>query len=142
MEFPAHRFTDAALDASLQFIEELLRGARDAGEMTFQVTDLSRVHKLPPESQRKCATAWVKRTWALHEAASLGGVAVTPSAIIRGLVTLVNWWHESRRPTSFVATRQEAFAMAIKAFDEGQVRLRPDLRARLVAGVAPAASAP
>jgi RecJ-like exonuclease len=132
MEFPERKLSDDALRGGLQAIEDLLDEARKAREKTYQVTDLTRMHELAPASQRKYAGEWMKRTHALQRTASIGGANVTPSTIVRGLVTAINWIQPAPTPTIFVATRKEAFALAAKAFDDASVRLRPEVRLRLV----------
>ena len=43
--------------------------------------------QLAPASQRKCVADWMARTLMLQKTVSLGGANVTPSTILRGLIT-------------------------------------------------------
>jgi hypothetical protein len=131
MEFPERRIADTALHSALRFLEDLMGDAEKASEKTFQITDLTRMHELAGASQRKYASEWLRRTRALQCAASFGGANVTPSTILRGLITAINWVQSASTPTVFVATRKEAIAAAIEMFDHENAPLRPDLLARL-----------
>jgi hypothetical protein len=133
MDYPEARIPDASLHEALKFHEHLMSEARRAGERVFHVTDLSRMLELAPASQRKYAGEWMGHTLALQRTASLGGANVSPSAIVRGLVTAINWFHQAPNPTVWVATRREAYAIALKAFERAGTRLRPDLHAWLTA---------
>ena len=131
MDFPEHRVSDGSLEGALRHIEDLLIDAKRSHEMTYQITDISRMHELAPASQRKYAREWMKRTLSLQREASLGGANVTPSAILRGLITAVNWFQEPTTPTVFVATRKEALATAMMAFDDAHIRMPSEVRVRV-----------
>jgi hypothetical protein len=53
LEFPERRFPDATFRDAMQFIEELMKDARNAGGKTYQITDLTRMREFAPASQRR-----------------------------------------------------------------------------------------
>jgi hypothetical protein len=128
MEFPEHRFADAEIHAALEAIEQLMRECREQREKCAQVTDLTRVQQLPPASQRKYSGDWLKRNNDLILAASVGGATVTPSAILRGLVTAVHWFHKPETSNEFFATRAEALRYVIQRLEQGRVSLPARVR--------------
>ena len=130
-ELPERRFGDGEFADALDYIERLLREGQLYGEKSFQVTDLTRMQEIAPASQRKFVAEWTKRTVDLQKAASVGAANITPSPILRGLVTAVHWFQPPPNPTTFVATRKEAWAVALKALDAAKAPLSPALRARL-----------
>jgi hypothetical protein len=69
------------------------------------------------------------RTLPLQKAASLGGATVTRATMLRALINALHFIAPPGMPSIFVATRGEAFAEAIKAFDRSLKPLPPDLRA-------------
>jgi hypothetical protein len=97
-------------------------------EKCVQVTDVSAMTTLPAASQRKITGEWIKRTIHLQREVSLGGANVTPSAIIRGMITAIHWFHKPETPVVFVATRDEAMLRAIQWFEEAKVPLPVHLR--------------
>jgi hypothetical protein len=129
MEFPERVVSDSALESCLLHIEKLLSAAKEGGEKTYTITDLSRMYQIAPASQRKYVADWVSRTLLLQKAASIGGANVTPSTILRGIITAINWISPPPFPSVFVATRREAFAEAIKAFDAAHAPLPAAVRA-------------
>jgi hypothetical protein len=126
-EFPEERVSDAALHALFRHIEELMREAEATGEKLFIITDLTRMHHVAPASQRKYAGEWIQRTAMLARTASVGGAQVTPSSILRGLVTAIFWLKPPPTPAIFVATRGEAIARGIEMLLAANVRLSPRL---------------
>jgi hypothetical protein len=140
MEFPENRFPDSDFHASLAYIEQLMTECRSKGQKCAQVTDLTRMQQIAPASQRKYAGDWAQRNSALIVAASVGGATVTPSAILRGLVTAVHWFHKPPTPTEFLATRAEGLRFAIERLEEAHVTLPPrvrELRDKLAAQLPP-----
>jgi hypothetical protein len=131
MEFPEKVVPDSALHSCLAYFEQLLKRAKGAGEKTYTITDLSRMYHLAPASQRKYVAEWMASTLPLQRIASLGGANITPSTILRGLITAIYWVSPPPMPSVFVATRREAYAEAVKAFDAAGVPLRSELRAAL-----------
>jgi hypothetical protein len=131
IEFPETRVPDSALHDSLFHLEDLLKQARERKERTYTVTDLTRMHQFPPESQRKYAAEWMKRTLSLQKEASLGGATVTRVSMLRAFINAVYWIAPPGMPSVFVATRQEAFAEALNAFHAARVPLGAELRATL-----------
>jgi hypothetical protein len=136
MEFPERRFADASLHRGLDCLEAMMVESKHAAEKIFIITDLTRMNELASASQRKHSGEWMGRTLSLQREATLGGANVSPSAIVRGLVTAINWFQKAPMPTVWVATRREAFVVAIKAFEQAGTRLRPDLHAWLAEAAA------
>jgi hypothetical protein len=73
----------------------------------------------------------MRRTVPLQRAASLGGANVTPSTVLRGLITAINWFQPPPMPTLYVATRREALAAAIDALNAAGTHIPHTLRDRL-----------
>jgi hypothetical protein len=133
MDFDAGIVPDPALNDSLAYLEQLYTEARRDGARTFTITDLSRTHQLALANQRKVVSEWMTRTLQLQKAVCLGGAIVTPSTILRGLVTAIYWLVPPPVPSTFVATRREAYSASIKAFDAAGVLLSPALHEALKA---------
>jgi hypothetical protein len=123
MEIPEHRVSDADLEGALAYFEQVMLECRKTRERFSLVTDLGRLHHLPPASQRKIAGEWLQRTAEVQKATSVGGANVTPSAIIRGIVTAIYWFQTPVVPTMFFATRNEATLQAIRWLEEAGVPL-------------------
>jgi hypothetical protein len=117
MEFPEERVPDAALRALLDHLESVEREAVKAREKGFFITDLSRVREIAPASQRKYVGEWMARTWLLQKGAGVGGANVTPSAILRGVITAIFWIKPSPTPSLFVATRSEAIFRGVEMLE-------------------------
>jgi hypothetical protein len=113
MEFPEQRVPDAALHALLDHLEAVEREAVKAREKGFFITDLTRMREIAPASQRKFVGEWLARTSLLQKAAGVGGANVTPSPLLRGVITAIFWIKPSPTPTIFVATRNEAIFRGI-----------------------------
>jgi hypothetical protein len=128
MVMPEHHFSDQDVQAALVHLEQVMIECRNDREKCVQVTDASRMHALPPASQRKITGEWIKKTVDLQKAVSLGGVNVTPSAIIRGIITAIHWFHKPETPVAFVATRNEAMLQAMVWLEQARVVLPPRLR--------------
>jgi RecJ-like exonuclease len=127
MDFPERRIADSSLHQAFGLFEELLASAQRAAERVYVITDLTRMTELAPASQRKYASDWLERTMALQRAVTLGVANVTPSVIVRGLVTALSWFKDAPVPTVWVATRREAYGAAASAFERAGTRLRPEL---------------
>jgi hypothetical protein len=131
IDFPEPRVPDSALRDCLFYLEDLLKGAMERGEKAYTITDISRMNEFPPVSQRKYAADWTSRTFPLQKAASLGGATVARGTMLRAFINAVHWIAPPAMPAVFVATRREAFAAAIDAFQAGHVHLGADVRAAL-----------
>ncbi len=129
LEFPEGRIADVELRDALGYIGELLRECVSRRERCAQVTDLTRIKQLPSASQRRIAGDWVKETMALQKVASVGGTNVTPSAILRGLITAIQWIQIPPTPVEYFATRNEAMLQAITWLAEAGMLLPPGLHA-------------
>ena len=125
IEFPEERVSDAALHAMFRHLEELLREAEKAEEKIFTITDLTRMHHIAPASQRRYAGEWIQHTAMLARTASVGGAQVTPSGILRGLVTAVFWVKPPPTPSVSTATREEAIERGIELLLAANVRVPP-----------------
>ena len=127
LEYP-EAFADTDAEASLVFIAQVMTEGLSAGERCAQITDLTRIQGMPPASQRKIAGEWVRRNAGLIQSASVGGAAVSRSAILRGVVTAVHWFHRPPTPTEFFATRPEAVRFVIGLLEKGGIHAGPRLR--------------
>jgi hypothetical protein len=128
MVMPVHRSTDSDVMSAVMHLEQIMLECKKDKEKCVQVTDASAMTTLPTASQRKITGEWLKRTVPLQREVSLGGANVTPSAIIRGIITAIHWFHKPETPVVFVATRDEAMLQAIRWLEEGRVLLSPRLR--------------
>jgi hypothetical protein len=136
MEFPESRVSESDFHQALAYIEHLMREAVAKGEKSYQVTDITRVQELATATQRKYAAEFVKRNSTLSQQASLGTASVTPSSILRGIMTAIFWISPPPTPAVFFATRNEAYLHAIGVLERGGARLPQrlvDLRGRLQA---------
>jgi hypothetical protein len=127
LEFPEKRIADADFHDALTYIETLMRECQRAGQRSFQVTDLTRIREIPPASQRRYAGEWVKDMDALIRVASVGGADVTPSSILRGLITAIHWIQRPPTPTAVFATRPEAYLHAIGQIERALGAVPPNL---------------
>jgi hypothetical protein len=136
MEFPEKRVEDADLHQALSYIEHLMREGAAAGEKSYQVTDITRIQEIASATQRKYAAEFLKRNTALSQLSSLGTASVTPSSILRGIMTAIFWISPPPTPAVFFATRGEAYLHAIDVLERGGTRLPQrllDLRGRFQA---------
>jgi hypothetical protein len=136
MEFPEDRVADDAFHEALGYIEQMMRDSASTRERSYQVTDITRVRVMPPASQRKYAAEFVTRTSHLSKMGSLGTANVTPSSILRGILTAIFWLSPAPTPTVFFATRGEAYLHAMQVLEGAGARLPQrllDLRAGLEA---------
>jgi hypothetical protein len=140
MVMPDHRLQDTDVQSAVMHLEQLMLECKRDKEKCVQVTDASAMTQLPPASQRKITGEWLKKTISLQREVSLGGANVTPSAIIRGIITAIHWFHKPETPVSFVSTRDEAMLQAIQWLEQARVTLPPrlrELREKIVAKAAP-----
>jgi hypothetical protein len=134
MEFPEKRVEDPDFQQALNYIEHLMRECAANREKSYQVTDITRVQELAPATQRKYAAEFVKRNAPLSQLASLGTASVTPSSILRGIMTAIFWISPPPTPAVFFASRGEAYLHAIDVLERGGTWLPQriaDLRGRL-----------
>jgi hypothetical protein len=127
IEFPERRVPDSGLLATLDEIESLLKKAKRNREKLFFITDLTLMREITPANQRKLTAEWIKRTAPLSTAASVGGATVTPSAILRGIITALYWVHPSPTPSYCVTTRHEGMLKGIDMLEEVKALLSPRL---------------
>jgi hypothetical protein len=121
--FPAGKLEDATLLGVLRHLEHLMREADTRKEKLFFITDLTRMKEIPNATQRRATGEWIQRTFDLQRAASLGAAQVTPSAILRGIITAVFWFQKTPTPSYFVASRDEAIRKGFDVFAEAGVPL-------------------
>jgi hypothetical protein len=127
-ELPELRLADSDITLALSYIERIWRECEKDHEKCCLVTDAGRVQAIPPASQRKIAADWAKNSVELQRTVSVGGVCVTPSSIIRGIITAILWIYKPEKPVAFFATRDEAKLQAIQWLDEAGVKLPSRLR--------------
>ncbi len=128
MEFPEKRLQDSDFHQSLAYIEHLMRECAAKREKSYQVTDLTRIQEIAPATQRKYAGDFLERNSSLSQTASLGTASVTPSSILRGILTAIFWISPPPTPAEFFATRDEAFLHAIGTLERARVTLPPWLQ--------------
>jgi hypothetical protein len=127
LEIPEFKLVDSDINLALSYIEQIWRECEKERGQCCLLTDAGRIQAIPPASQRKICGEWAKRTSELHQAVSVGGPCVTPSSIIRGIITAILWVYKPVKPVAFFATRDEAKLQAIKWLDEAGVKLPPRL---------------
>lgn len=128
MVMPDHRLEDGDVQSAVMHLEQIMLECKKSREKCVQVTDASAMTALPTASQRKLTGEWMKKTGDLQRDVSLGGANVTPSAIIRGIITAIHWFHKPETPVVFVATRDEGMLQAIKWFEQAKIPLPARLR--------------
>jgi hypothetical protein len=128
LEIPEFRLVDSDISLAVSYIEQIWRECEKDREKCCLVTDAGRIQAIPPASQRKLCADWAKRTAELQRVVSVGGACVTPSSIIRGIITAILWIYKPVNPVAFFATRDEAKLQAIQWLDEAGARLPPRLR--------------
>jgi hypothetical protein len=115
--FPRGRVSDSALHDVLGHLEHLMHVSKQRGAKLFFITDLTHMHEVTPASQRRYTAEWMGRTSQLQRAASVGGAQVTPSAVLRGIITAVFWLQPPPIPPILVATREEALQKGIELLE-------------------------
>jgi hypothetical protein len=128
IDYPPARVRDPDFFQALVHLEEVMHAAIAEREKTYVVTDITRVREIPPATQRKYAADFVRRTAHVAKAASLGTANVTPSSILRGIMTAVYWVSPSPTPTVFFATRREAYVYAIDILEGAGASLAASVR--------------
>jgi hypothetical protein len=126
-EFPEKAVPDEALRSVFDHLESLMTEAKRDGEKVFIITDISRMRQITPASQRRLAADWLKRVGPLTLVASAGGATVTPSTILRGVITALFWLQPSPTPFFCVATRHDAMVKGIEMLQAARVLLSPRL---------------
>jgi hypothetical protein len=121
IEFPPHRPTDEGFRGAFAALEVAAKQALARNELAFVLTDLTRMRETPTASQRQDAAAFMKRAEDLLRVATIGGSHITPSAILRGLITAVYWIQPTPRPSACFATRAEAIAYGIQLYQKANV---------------------
>jgi hypothetical protein len=127
IEFPAKRVPDACLQAALECLESSMRDAAKAHERQFSLADITLMRELTPASQRKYTAEWMKRNEPLVKVGSVGGATVTPSPVLRGILTAVYWIQPPIQTMYTVATRQEGMLRGIDLLEREGQRLPPRL---------------
>jgi hypothetical protein len=128
-DFPEERTADADLHATLDCLASLMREATRTRQKLFFITDLTPMRETPTASQRQYTGAWTKTNAELSRASSVGGATVTPSPILRGIITAVYWVQPPPTPSFSVATRHEAMLKGIELLKAADVLLPPRLLA-------------
>jgi hypothetical protein len=126
-QFPAGRVPDRELQSCLAHLEALMNEAARGREKLFFITDISQMRDMPPAHQRHFTAEWLKRTEGLARMASVGSAHVTPSVLLRGILTAVFWISPPNTPSTFVATREEAMLRGIRLLEAEGARLPPRL---------------
>jgi hypothetical protein len=126
-EFPETRVPDAALHACLDHLESLMTEATKTREKLFMLTDITRMREVTPASQRHYTGEWMKRNLSLGRVSTVGGATVTPSSILRGILTAVYWIQPPARPMYATATRHEAMLKGIEMLEAERIPLPPRL---------------
>jgi hypothetical protein len=139
VEFPEKRIADEDNRALLEHLEALMNDVTRTGEKLFFITDLTSMREFAPAVQRQYTGQWIKRTTHLARASSVGGAQVTPSAVLRGIITAIFWVHPPPTPAVCVATRSEAMSVGIERLEAEHVVLPPRLAAYRDDAVAAAA---
>ena len=91
------------------------------------MTDLTLMRETSPANQRKLTAEWMKRTTPLAAASSVGTATVTPSAILRGIITALYWLQPAPNPAFCVATRHEGILKGIEQLEQVNALLSPRL---------------
>ncbi len=117
IEFPEKKFSDEDNRGLLAHLEELMNDCSRTGEKLFFITDLTSMREFAPAVQRQYTGNWIKRTTNLARMTSVGGAQVTPSAVLRGIITAIFWIHPPPTPAVCVATRAEAMKVGIERLE-------------------------
>ena len=116
MAMPEGSVKDDSVREALAQLEEIMRET-PAGTRFFQVTDLSRMKRFAPSSQRRYASEWTRRTTELAARSRLGGVIVAPSAMLRAILSAVYWLNGAKMPWLVTPTRAEGILHGIRALE-------------------------
>jgi hypothetical protein len=85
------------------------------------------VREAMPASHRQFTREWIKCTASLARAAALGSATVTPSALLRGIITALYWLQPPPTPVLTVATRHEGMLKGIEMLERERLLLSPRL---------------
>jgi hypothetical protein len=127
IEFPEKRVPDACLHAALEHLESSMRDATKTHELLYTIADITSIRELTPATQRKYTAEWMKRNEPLVKVSSVGGATVTPSSVLRGIITAVYWVQPPIQTMYTVATRQEAMLKGIELLQRQGQLLPPRL---------------
>jgi hypothetical protein len=120
-DFSARPISDEAHREMLGYLEELMREAVGRREKVFIITDLTRMREFASARRRQDTSEWLKRTADLSRAASVGSGHVTPSSVLRGLITAVFWLVPPPTPSFCVSTRREAMLKGIQLLESAKI---------------------
>jgi hypothetical protein len=126
-DFPSGAVPDDALYSVLAHLEASMKEALARRERLFFITDLTRMRQMTPARQRQLTGSWMKQTADLAKASSVGHATVTPSAILRGIITAVYWIQPSPKPSFSVSTVHEAMLKGIEMLAAENCLLSPRL---------------
>jgi hypothetical protein len=126
MEMPEGSVNDEAVHGALACLEGIM-AQTPAYARFFQVTDLSRMTRFSPASQRRYAGEWSRRTADLAKRARVGALIVAPSPMLRAIVSAVLWTKGAKGPSHVASTRAEGVLQAIRALEVAQPPLAPHL---------------
>jgi hypothetical protein len=139
MEMPEGPVNDDAVREALAHLERIM-AQTPARTRFFQVTDLSRMKRFAPASQRRYAAEWTRRTAELALRVRLGGIVVAPSPMLRAILTAMFWSQGAKPPLHVVSSRAEGILRGIHALEAAHPPLSPHLvalRERINASGAP-----
>jgi hypothetical protein len=128
MEMPEGPVGDDAVHAALAHLERIMTHT-PAEARFFQVTDLSRMTRFAPASQRRYAREWSRRTAELAVRSRLGAVVVAPSPMLRAILSAVSWSKGAKGPSRITSTRAEGVLQGIYALEFAHPPLAPHLAA-------------
>jgi hypothetical protein len=126
-ELPEGKISDANARAMFDCMEAVLSQGVKGRQKAFIVSDFTAVREIPPASQRKYAGEWLERNTQLCRAGSLGTAHVTPSAVLRGLITAIFWIHPSPTPSFCVRTLRDGVLKGIELLETSGAPLPPRL---------------
>jgi hypothetical protein len=126
-DFPSQSVPDDALRSVLAHLEAAMREALGRRERLFFITDITRMRQMTPARQRQLTGEWMKTTAELAKASSVGHATVTPSAILRGIITAVYWIQPSPKPSFSVSTVHEGMMKGIEMLVAENCLLSPRL---------------
>jgi hypothetical protein len=128
-ELPERGVSDAAQHAYFACMESMMTESIKKREKVFIVTDFTLLRELPSATQRKYSSDWMKRGALLCRAGSLGTAHVTPSAILRGIITAVLWVQPPPTASFCVRTRREGILKGIELLEAEKRIVPPRLQA-------------
>lgn len=99
-----------------------------AARRTFAlVVDATDVVELPNALVRRVITEWMKPVQELGEKQMVGMAMATPSALVRGAMTAINWVVPSRIPITFEATLADSTRWGLARLRERGVSVSDDV---------------